>query len=48
MFYVLFFSGTLIPNNLVERLSAVLEEDSTESYEENFTDEDSKDSKDEK
>lgn len=40
--------GTLIPNNLVERLSAVLEEDSTESYEENFTDEDSKDSKDEK
>ncbi|XP_066942115.1 protein strawberry notch homolog 1 isoform X7 [Macrobrachium rosenbergii] len=36
--------GTLIPNNLVGRLSAVLEEESTESYEETFTDDDSKDS----
>ncbi|XP_071551704.1 protein strawberry notch homolog 1 isoform X1 [Panulirus ornatus] len=40
--------GTLIPNNLVERLCVVMEEESTESFEETFTDEESSDSKDSK
>merc|ERR1711874_465166 len=35
--------GTLIPNNLVERLSVVLDENSEKSYSEEFNDEDSKD-----
>ncbi|XP_050724416.1 protein strawberry notch-like isoform X2 [Eriocheir sinensis] len=38
--------GTLIPNNLVERLSMVMEEESTESFEEKFSDDESRDSKD--
>lgn len=40
------FTGTLIPNNLVERLSMVMEDESTESFEEKFSDEESRDSKD--
>ncbi|XP_042225091.1 protein strawberry notch homolog 1-like isoform X1 [Homarus americanus] len=40
--------GTLIPNNLVSRLCEVMEQESTESFEETFTDEDSNDSKDSK
>ncbi|XP_045618673.1 protein strawberry notch homolog 1 isoform X2 [Procambarus clarkii] len=40
--------GTLIPNNLVSRLCEVMEQESTESYEEKFTDEESNDSKDSK
>lgn len=44
------FIGTLIPNNLVERLSKVMEEESTESFEKTFSDEDenSNDSKESK
>ncbi|KAK3855126.1 hypothetical protein Pcinc_038450 [Petrolisthes cinctipes] len=40
--------GTLIPNNLVQRLAVVLEEESTQSYEETFSDDEKEDSKDEK
>lgn len=49
-FQIIHFShqGTLIPNNLVQRLVVVLEEESTESYEETFSDEESRDSKDDK
>nr|XP_053635221.1 LOW QUALITY PROTEIN: protein strawberry notch homolog 1-like [Cherax quadricarinatus] len=40
--------GTLIPNNLVSRLCEVMEQESTESFEETFTDDESNDSKDSK
>ncbi|MPC21019.1 Protein strawberry notch 1 [Portunus trituberculatus] len=40
--------GTLIPNNLVERLCMVMEEESTESFEQTFSDDESRDSKDSK